>query len=383
MFMQGGFGGPQSGTDSVVAMPARGKFSGLAEMSLRRAFRVQIRTDEVLPSEHAALELASVGERNLQAYLAWRRSVVLIAAALLAPLAILRLVDAMRGTGVPGMVRAAGVLPALAEAGLCGVCIWQLGKWTQWRKQQRLLTLGWLGMLAVSFIVYFYPLSRAIAGSLASEVGDTGTVDAVAASYGPAFALVALAALAPKVLALMPAAMRSSLVTKLMFPGTTAPGWIIVIAAPLFAIVGFLVLVVPYQMTGSGWFLLAALALLGAQLVMVRVGWALTRPGHYTGVVAQLQRVRTLVLVAVGLAALFLIIALVRMKIGWVPLFIVLLAFAANALLGSVIGSDFLIQNLDRARTAAAMGAKDVEDSHQKLAVFVSGGDPPSPPPFG
>lgn len=386
MFMQG-YPAPQSGTESAVALPARGKFAGLAEMSLRRAFRVQIRPDEVLPSEHAALELASVADRNLQAYLAWRRSVVLIAAVLLAPLAILRIVAAYKMKGMPALVHGSGILPALAEAGLCGLCVWQLGKWTQWRKQHRMLLLGWLGMMAVSFVVYLYPLSRAVASALADEVGEGATADGVAERFGAAFALIALFALAPKVLAAMAGAIRSALVTKLQFPGSSAPGWMIVVAAALYAVVGFVVVVVPYQLSGSGWFLLGMAALIAAQFLMVRLGWALARPGHQPGVIAQIQRTRSLYFVATGLAALFLFIGLARvqsaLELGWSFVFTTVLAFAANTLIVTVIGSDLLIQNLERARTAAATGAKDIEDSHQKLAAFVSGGDPPAPPPFG
>src|SRR5262245_30548194 len=56
-------------------------------ISLRRAFRLQIRTDEVLPSERALLESQArhITDPDHQAFLAWRRSVLLLVAMMFVP----------------------------------------------------------------------------------------------------------------------------------------------------------------------------------------------------------------------------------------------------------------------------------------------------------
>src|SRR5207237_7792685 len=59
-------------------------------ISLKRAFRLDIRADEVLPTERAMLETqaAHVTNPEHQAFLAWRRSVLLMVALMFVPLTV-------------------------------------------------------------------------------------------------------------------------------------------------------------------------------------------------------------------------------------------------------------------------------------------------------
>jgi hypothetical protein len=376
-FMQG-MPAPGPGTDSLVAMPG-GKFAGLIEMSVRRAFRLRIEPDEVLPAERAALELAQppITDRNLQAFLAWRRSVLLVVATLLAPLSILRLIDSLRGPAMPGMFRAVGVLPALAEAAFCGICIWQLAKWTHWRQQRKMIFVGWVVFMATPFIVFLYPLSRSF--------GNVGGGEEQML-IGMVMSIAALFSLAPKAISLMPGITRAALVSKMLFPGSAGPGWLIVLAAPIYALFAFVILIVPYQITGSGWFVLSMIALIGAQVILARAGFLLAQPTNHAVAVAQVNRVRNTYLIASGLGVLFLVIALVQLvkafDVGYLTVFTMLLSFAANVLILTMIGSDIVITNLDRARALTQGTAKEVEDTNLKLAAFVGGSEPPAPPPF-
>ena len=61
--------------------------------------------------------------------------------------------------------------------------------------------------------------------------------------------------LGPKIISLMPGLIRASIVTKLQFPGTTAPGWLMMLAAPLYALFAYIIVLLPYQITGSWQFL--------------------------------------------------------------------------------------------------------------------------------
>ena len=62
--------------------------------------------------------------------------------------------------------------------------------------------------------------------------------------------MIAMLQLAPKVISLMPGLIRSSMVIKLLFPGSSAPGWLIVLCAPLYALIAYAILIIPYQFTG-------------------------------------------------------------------------------------------------------------------------------------
>jgi hypothetical protein len=377
--------GPGAGSSSLLPadsaiVPARGKFAGLIEISARRAFRLRIEPDEVLPSERAALELASppITDRNLQAFLAWRRSILLVVATILAPLSILRLIDAFRGPDLPTMMKATEVIPALAEAAFCGICIWQLAYWTQWRQQRKWILIGWAVFMLAPFVLYLYPMTRSFGAAI-----DDPTSGLVMGTF---ISVSALLSLGPKAISLMPGLVRAAMVSKLLFPGSSSPGWLIAVAAPFYALFAFLVLMVPYQVTGSGWFLLVILALIGAQFVLARAGFQLARPTNQPAALAQVNKVRSTYLIAIGLAALFLIIGLFRMvkvfQVGYLPVFTTLLAFAANILILTLIGSDLVITYLDRARAMSQGTARDVEDTNLKLAAFVGGSEPPVPPPF-
>jgi len=77
----------------------------------------------VLPTERAALERASppILDSNLQAFLAWRRSVLFLVAVALVPLSIIGLVDAMAGS-MPAPIRLVKLGPALTEGAFCWIC---------------------------------------------------------------------------------------------------------------------------------------------------------------------------------------------------------------------------------------------------------------------
>src|SRR5690606_21545711 len=140
--------GPQAG-DSMEEVPGS-QFVKFLKISLRRAFRLRIEPREVLPSERASLERAQppILDASLQAFLAWRRSVLFLVAVALVPLSIIGVVDAMAGS-MPSAIRVVKLGPALAEALFCWLCWSQLKRWSHWRTQRRKLFLGWLLFLAM------------------------------------------------------------------------------------------------------------------------------------------------------------------------------------------------------------------------------------------
>lgn len=115
-------------------------------VSLRRAFRLQIQTDEVLEQERKALaaSAAHVVDPEQQAFLAWRRSVLLIVAIAFVPLTALRFLEAFDGPPMTRNARIAVMLPAVFEALFCLVAFWMLSRWTQWVSQRRILFIAWV-----------------------------------------------------------------------------------------------------------------------------------------------------------------------------------------------------------------------------------------------
>ena len=135
------------------------------------AFRLRIEPTEVLPAERASLERASppIADANLQAFLAWRRSVLFLVACALVPLTLIGFFDALLvGQATP--IRVVKMAPVLAEGIFLAICWTQLRRWAYWRKQRRgMLLIGWLLFMATPFIVFIYPLRSVFEGQFTAE----------------------------------------------------------------------------------------------------------------------------------------------------------------------------------------------------------------------
>src|SRR4029077_13006173 len=135
------------------------------------------------------------------------------------------------------------------------------------------------------FLVYVYPYRTAFDSiNLARAAAEIGGVKLAAQPQtihmvvGLAFGVQALLALGPKVISLMPGLIRASIVTKLQFPGTTAPGWLMMLAAPFYALFAYIIVLLPYQITGSWQFVAGNLGIMGAQIFIGTCGRRLTTP---------------------------------------------------------------------------------------------------------
>jgi hypothetical protein len=361
--------------------PDHESFVGFLKISLRRAFRLRIEPDEVLPSERAALAAAepAITDPTFQAFLAWRRSVLFFIATALVPLSLLRLIEVFAEDDVPGTLRALFTIPVLAEIGFCALAWQQLRHWTEWRQQRRKLALGWIGYFLAPFVVYLYPLRSAVADMMAQTAGMDPSMAQAREAFtmlgGVAFALQAVLFLAPKAVSLMPGLVRAAIVTKLLFPGSAAPGWLIVLAAPLYALLAYVVLIVPYQLTGTGTFAIVILGVVAAQYWHGRAGYALARPQRREEAIATIAAARTGYAISMAVSALFLLIALGDLvstfDFGAISIVTLLASFVISIALLTLISTDLIIASLDRARGITAGSAELAAEYHQQLESFV------------
>jgi len=359
-------------------------------MSSKRAFRLRIEPTEVTAKEREAL-LASnppIADENLQAFLAWRRSVLFLVATILTLLAGIGLIDSLAGYKVPMSIRFVKIVPTLAETLFCAICWLALRQWTQWRKQRRWLFIGWLLFMLSPFIVFMYPLRAAVEGipkaltlDQMRELGYFGVYNKVIAPF--VFAMIAMLQLAPKVISLMPGLIRSSMVIKLLFPGSSAPGWLIVMAAPLYGLIAYAILVIPYQFTGEPWFMVGIVGIIIAQGLVARSGFQLAKPLTQDEALRHIKRVRKFYLAVLLASAvcilggLGLLVKLLHMKF-WTVI-TTILKFESNVMILTIIGADLVVTNLDRAR-GYTEGKEHVEDeTEMKIAAFVGLNAPSSP----
>lgn len=382
--------------DSIDEIPGS-QFVKFLKISSKRAFRLRIEPREVLPAERASLEAATppIRDLNLQAFLAWRRSVLFLVAVALVPLTIIGLVDALAGS-MPTAIRFVKLAPAVAEGLFCWICWTQLKRWSHWRTQRTKLFWGWLLFMTVPFIVFLYPLSSAVADSFKDSVataralGIAGIETSVRNARNNAFmpfvyAMIAMLQLAPKAISLMPGLIRSSLVIKLLFPGSTAPGWLIVMCAPLYALLAYVILIIPYQVTGSGWFIFGVLGLIVGQGLLARSGFALAKPLTEEEALKHINRVRAYYLVVMFISAVLIIIALGSLvghfNMRVTDVITAIMKFETNVLILTMIGADLVVTNLDRARSSTIGKGHVEEQAEVKIAAFVSLDAPATPPP--
>src|SRR5664279_2669028 len=114
---------------------------------------------------------------------------------------------------------------------------------------------AWVIYFVSPFLVYLYPYRTAFDGSIyaaraAAEIAGVhlnASNQTIHMAVGLAFGVQALLALGPKIISLMPGLIRASIVSKLLFPGTTAPGWLIMLCAPLYTLFAFIIVLLPYQ----------------------------------------------------------------------------------------------------------------------------------------
>jgi hypothetical protein len=326
-------------------------------ISLRRAFRLQIQTDEVLPSERMHLEsqASHITDPDHQAFLAWRRSVLLLVAVMFVPLTVFRFIEAFAGPRVPTIGRVFVLLPAIAEAAFCVIAFEQLRNWAQWRRQRRVLAIAWAVYFVAPFLVYVYPFRAAFDSySLAKTAAAIGGVPLVVQNrevmqlvVGLAFGVQALLALGPKVISLMPGLIRASIVTKLQFPGTTAPGWLMMAAAPFYALFAYIIVLLPYQITGSWQFVVGNFGILLAQVFIGLSGRRLTVPLSARESHERIHKSWLAYICILVVSAAFTVYGLydfiTQMHLGAVRVVTGVLAFVSNVLLDTLIGTDAIV----------------------------------------
>ncbi len=352
--------------------------------SIGRALRLRIEPHEVSPKERAALLAANppVTTPYLQAFLAWRRSVLFLVAVALIPLTLLRLHDAF-DEGFPEPLRFILLVPAAAEGLLCIVCWYQLKNWTHWRKQRRSLLRVWVLFMAAPFLVFLVPVDSIIQGMLESQGGtdawggaaalDGAAVAGVVVALKTTLAIYALLTLAPKAVSLLAGTIRAGIVTKMLFPGTSGPGWIVVLSTPLYTLFVFTLLIVPYQLTGSGWYLGAMIALAAAQLALGRAGYALAKPTTHDEAVKLVSKARAAYLLSMIAFGACLLVALGSLagKLGASTIVTTALSFETNVMILTLIGSDLVIGALARGRGLQTGTQHLVDESNAQLTAFV------------
>jgi hypothetical protein len=296
----------------------------LSQRLLRRAIRSDFQREHATDQERAELaaQTPPTSDPLAQDYVAWRRAVLWIAGIVLVLGACIALLEHKTTAEQVAYAQMAALkaqaaaegqeLPTGDLAQLTAEVANQFGKnnleildglgdfllsvklavailvmvaavqWRRIRRSRNLVRWAWLTALVLPLLVSVYPWAQSLDFShlnqenLFGQVVDTGKV--VKQQIGLALAATLMSTLLPKLIALFPGIMRSSMALKTLLPEAAAPGWLTVVFAPFLA--GFLLLVLSFLSQSQGsWVLLAAmLSLCAAPVIYVRRAAELVRP---------------------------------------------------------------------------------------------------------
>ncbi|HKE17934.1 MAG TPA: hypothetical protein VKB80_23820, partial [Kofleriaceae bacterium] len=335
-----------------------------------------------------ALEMQSppITDPEVQGFLAWRRSVHMVVSVAIVPLLLFQVANLARSEKNPGALNALQALQLAIDVGFA-ILLWtQLGRWTQWQKQRRVLALGWLAFYLMPFVLYLYPVRSAMEDALRGQAANPAVAHYGSILMGMVASVAAMMELTPKAISLMPGLLRGAITSKLLFPGASGPGWLVLVLAPIYALLMYVVLIIPYQLTGSGYFVPAMIGLIGAQVWLGRMGYQMARPERLDEALVLVRKVRGTYLVLNAIGLVFLAIGVVNL-LGQLELPVwrgvqLLVSLLVNVLLLTLIATDQIVANLVRGqrllqmpvtREAQAAFARDIVHFEEP------GGGPPPP----
>lgn len=317
----------------------------LALRFARRAAASNFQRERAADDERALLAAASppIADPLAQDYVAWRRAALWLAGVLLAIASLIAVAEhrPVAEQAARAQVEAAGqhvgdaemqqlvaqvtegigkgnieiidglqdflLFVKMAVATLVLLAAW---RWQRVRRSRSFARWGFLTALVLPLLVSAWPWSMWLDFSHLDQQGGFGQAvqnsAMVKQQVSLAIASVLMLTIAPKLIALFPGIVRSSLALKTLLPEAAAPGWLAVVFAPFLA--GFLLLVLCFlgQAQGS-WLLLAGIAALCcAPIVYVRRAADLVRPHSADEVGAVVGGVRRTALVTnvIGVALL-------------------------------------------------------------------------------
>ncbi|MCC6625307.1 MAG: hypothetical protein IT385_28930 [Deltaproteobacteria bacterium] len=325
---------------------APGELGQKIKLLFKRAFRTDLDPIQLLPDEHVPIEVERVhgDSEPLRRVLLWRRAALLVALLFQIPPTFVSMIKTFIALGEQGGandLEGVLILPLFANIALIVAMFVAYKRWDRWVRSRKILYWAWVIAFVGPFLLWLIPL-RAVQGG----GGQAVLVGFVAG-------LFVIIDLGPKVLALIPALMRSAIVTKTVLPQSQTPGWIMLLAAPFYLMLLYMLLLTPYQLAGGSFFAPALILLMASPVFMWRAGKQLARPSDLESVTASVRSLRVTTLITNALGGLFLFIGLIDVfgelkAFGPLDTILPLIQMVANVFLLSIVGLDLMLPTLAR-----------------------------------
>jgi hypothetical protein len=298
-------------------------FVTLARQLTIRAFTADFQREQASPSERAELLTGPkpIGDSLAHDYVAWRRAALWVSAALLSLGVLLALfdfsssahqmasasnpapsddqvrqVEQMFGAGNLHLLDGLQIFLLLVKVTVAALVLVAAMQWKRVDSSRSFARWAWLSALIVPLLVSAWPWGQYLDFSHLDNNSWGGVAERGAMAKQQVSVVIGamlMVTVTPKLLALFPGIMRSSLALKTLLPQAAAPGWLTVVFAPFLA--GFLLLVLCFmsQVQGS-WVLIAGvLCLAVGPCIYVKRARDLVRPHtdqEVGGVVRDIRR---------------------------------------------------------------------------------------------
>ncbi|MCC5786239.1 MAG: hypothetical protein JJU33_06020 [Phycisphaerales bacterium] len=149
-------------------------------------------------------------------------------------------------------------------------------QWKSVRASRRWSRAAWLVMFGVPFLVSFLPITAMMDFEQISA--DLQEQEQMRMLLGASFALGVFMTIAPKAIALFPGIIRSCISLKTLVPESATPGWIAALMAPLYAIFLLTLVSVMNQMQGDMLLIGGVLCLMAGPMIYVWKAEDVVRP---------------------------------------------------------------------------------------------------------
>tara|TARA_R110002072_G_scaffold243682_4_gene402830 strand:- start:1157 stop:2461 length:1305 start_codon:yes stop_codon:yes gene_type:complete len=382
-------------------------FVALARQFVIRAFTADFQREQASPSERAELLTGTrpIADPLAHDYVAWRRAALWVAAVLLSLGVLIALVDYSStayqlasasdqgatteqlrqvelqfGSGNLNLLDGLQIFLLLVKIAVAGLVVFAAMRWTKVQKSRSFTRWAWLSALIIPLLISAWPWGQYLDFSHLNTRnwgGASQQGEFVKQQVSVAIGAMLLVTVAPKLLALFPGIMRSSLALKTLLPQATAPGWLTVVFAPFLA--GFLLLALCFmsQVQGS-WVLIAGvLCLVVGPCVYVRRASDLVRPHTDAEVGDVVRGVRRQALTFHLVGGLLLFLYFIDLDaLPWTTAIHLLLEAAGGILLTMVAISDITLALLAYShRQGSAFHSSELVTAHeQRLAALSTAG---------
>ncbi|MGH9270066.1 MAG: hypothetical protein ACRDZ2_02215 [Ilumatobacteraceae bacterium] len=227
----------------------------------RRAATGGVRGVQPSPAEQRALSAIGIDDPLMQGYMAWRRSLLFVAAPIAVFSGALAAWDLATNYSIERL-NALGIvvslIPSVAVLLLNVVTVIAALTWRDPRRSARTLMVGWAISLVAPLVASVLPVNWLVTDEFMNQFGpDTEFVVRMLISVEYAVVLL------PTLLSFPSGVVRGAARIKSLLPSSTLAGWVLLILAPIYAVFFVVAVIIVEQLAGNV-LLLLAIALLAA-----------------------------------------------------------------------------------------------------------------------